>query len=52
MTAIFWMGPISEATVWEMALIENVAAVALSAVHHTFSTIHMESDKVATHLTW
>ena len=39
-TSIFWVGPIIEATVWQMALVEKVAAVALSAAHHAISTIH------------
>ena len=47
--SIFWAGPNIEATAWQMALVENVAAVALRAAQRATSTIHGESNKIATH---
>ena len=38
-TLIFRLGPIIDATVWQMAFVENVLVVVLSAVHRVISTI-------------
>ena len=46
MTSISWAGPNIEATVWRMALVENVAAVTLRTTHRAISTIHGECDKI------